>query len=133
MAYPKKEKVKSTKHVCSECIEFFDAKDLFIAQVPNRDYSTIYCGKCLKLLEITNFRPYHKVAEKKTKVEKTATTKKDTTTKTKIEPKTGAKYKIDKKLDKVKSVKTTSNKLDELKKLDFIVEKPKRKYTKKEK
>ena len=36
-----------------------------------------------------------------------------------IEPKTGAKYTINKKLDKVKSVKTTSNKLEELRKLDF--------------
>lgn len=38
-----------------------------------------------------------------------------------IEPKTGAKYTIDKKLDKIKSVKTTSNKLEELKNLNFNI------------
>lgn len=39
--------------------------------------------------------------------------------KTLTEKKTGAKYTIDKKLDMVKSVKTTSNKLEELKNLTF--------------
>lgn len=33
--------------------------------------------------------------------------------------KTGAQYSIDKKLDIVKTVKTTSNKLEELKTMDF--------------
>ena len=85
MAYPKKvAKTKSTKHVCSGCIEFFDAKYLFVAQVPDRDYTTIYCAECLKELRIIEFRPYHKIAEKKPKVEKTTTkTKKATAPKTK--------------------------------------------------
>jgi len=67
-AFTKKAKPKSTTHICSECIEDFAAKDLFVAQVPDRDYTTIYCAKCLKELGITVFHPYHKVAEKKVKV-----------------------------------------------------------------
>lgn len=39
--------------------------------------------------------------------------------KTLIEPITGVKYKIDPKLNKIKSVKTTSNKLEETKKYKF--------------
>jgi len=83
-AFTKKVKVKITTHICSECIGDFDAKDLFVAQVPDRDYNTIYCEKCLKKLGITEFHPYHKVAEKKVKVEKvTSKTKKTTASKTK--------------------------------------------------
>lgn len=85
MVYTKKtiKKTKVTTHVCSECIDDFNAKDLFVAQVPDRDYTTLYCKKCLDKLELTALRPYHKVAEKKIKIETTAKTKKGTTTKTK--------------------------------------------------
>ena len=84
-------KTKTTTHVCSGCIKDIDLKSLFVAQVPNRDYSTVYCEKCLKELGITVFHTYYKVKEKKEKVVKekvvkaktTATTKKSTTTKTK--------------------------------------------------
>jgi hypothetical protein len=139
MAYPKKvAKTKSTKHVCSGCIEFFDAKDLFVAHVPDRDYSTIYCAECLKELGITEFRPYHKVAEKKPKVEKTTTpkTKKATAPKTKnatilVSEKDAIIFanaiatpskpnKVLKKAAKIYKEKT-----------ETVVEKPKRKYTKK--
>jgi hypothetical protein len=90
--YPKKvvsKKTKCTTHICSECIGDFDAKNLFVAQVPDRDYTTIYCEKCLNELGITEFRPYHKVSEKKPKIitekkpkiitEKKTTTKKKPT------------------------------------------------------
>ncbi|WP_264537391.1 hypothetical protein [Flavobacterium sp. N1736] len=40
-------------------------------------------------------------------------------TKKLTDTKTGAKYSIDKKLDSVKTVKTTSNKLEELKTMNF--------------
>ena len=86
MVYAKKTKVKSNKHICSECIEDFDAKDLFVARVIDREYTTLYCDKCLKELGLTAIRPYHKVSEKKTKVEKTPKPKKDATKKTKKEP-----------------------------------------------
>ena len=91
-------KTKTTTHVCSECIKDIDLKSLFVAQVPNRDYSTVYCEKCLKTLNITEFRPYYKVKEKvvkekvikdkvaKNKVivqKKAATTKKSTSKNTK--------------------------------------------------
>jgi hypothetical protein len=140
MAYPKKvSKTKSTKHVCSGCIEFFDAKDLFVAHVPDRDYSTIYCAECLKELGITEFRPYHKVSEKKPKVEKTTTpkTKKATAPKTKK----GTKILASEKDAKIffESITTPSTPNEALKKAakvykektETVVEKPKRKYTRK--
>jgi hypothetical protein len=40
-------------------------------------------------------------------------------TKKLTDTKTGAQYSIDKKLDNVKTVKTTSNKLEELKTMNF--------------
>ena len=138
MAYPKKvAKTKSTKHVCSGCIESFDAKELFVAQVPDRDYSTIYCAECLKELEITKFRPYHKVAEKKPKVEKATTpkTKKATTPKTKK-----ATILVSEKDAKIffDAITTPSEPNEALKKAaktykekTETVEKPKRKYTRK--
>ena len=139
MAYPKKvAKTKSTKHVCSGCIEFFDAKDLFVAHVPDRDYSTIYCAECLKELGITEFRPYHKVAEKKPKVEKATTpkTKKATTPKTKK-----ATILVSEKdaIIFANAIATPSEPNEELKKAaktykektETVVEKPKRKYTRK--
>jgi len=72
MVYNKKTTTvkKKTTHICSECIGDFDAKNLFIAQVPNRDYTTVYCEKCLDILGITEFKPYHKVSIKKTDTEK---------------------------------------------------------------
>ncbi len=41
-------------------------------------------------------------------------------TKIHTETKTGAKYTVDKKLDGIKSVKTTSNKSEEVKKYKFV-------------
>ena len=58
---------KLTKHVCSECLNEFDAKELFIAHVPNpedvpnRDYNTIYCTKCIEKLKIEEFKPFGKI------------------------------------------------------------------------
>ena len=142
MAYPKKvAKTKSTKHVCSGCIEFFDAKDLFVAHVPDRDYSTIYCAECLKELGITEFRPYHKVAEKKPKVEKASTTKKATKTKKSTAPKTKKATILLSEKDAIifaNAIATPSTPNEALKKAaktykektETTVEKPKRKYTK---
>jgi len=73
-------KSKSNTHICSGCIESFDAKYLFVAH-PKSDnsYTTLYCQKCLDKLKIIPIRPYHKVKEKPIKeVKKTikSTTKK---------------------------------------------------------
>lgn len=73
-------KVTSNKHICSNCIEEFDPKNIFTAQVPDRDYSTDYCEKCLKELGIKEFEPYLKPRVKKTPVKK-ATVKKPATKK----------------------------------------------------
>ena len=88
---------KVTTHICSECINDFDAKELFVAQVPDRDYSTIYCEKCLKKLEITIFKPYHKIPVKKTPVEKKV-----------VEKKTAKKKVVEKKVVEKKPVKIKS-------------------------
>ena len=106
--FTKKVKVKITTHICSECIGDFDAKDLFVAQVPDRDYNTIYCAKCLKELGITEFKPYHKVSEKKVKVPKPKTvtaTKTKTGTATKTKTGTATKTKTTPK-EKTISTKT---------------------------
>lgn len=71
---------KVEKLICSECIEEFDPKNLFIAQVPDREYSTVYCEKCLKELKIKEFKPYRK--PRKPRAKKTTSTAKKTTRKT---------------------------------------------------
>ncbi len=63
-------KAKSTTHVCSGCIKDIDLKSLFVAQVPDRDYNTVYCEKCLKELGITVFHTYYKEKVVKEKVVK---------------------------------------------------------------
>ena len=73
-----KTKVKE-EHICSGCIKGFDAKDIFSAMVPDREYSTNYCAKCLKELGITEFTPYLK--PRKTRAKKVVDTD---TVKTKI-------------------------------------------------
>lgn len=85
---------RSTKHVCSECLNEFDAKDLSVAKrpnpddVPNREYNTIYCDKCIEKLKIEEFKPFGKVRKVRVTKEKVAkekvvkpTVKKTTTVK----------------------------------------------------
>ncbi len=76
--------VKKEKLICSHCIEEFDVTNIFIAQVPNREYSTVYCEKCLKELGIKEFNPYKKPR-------KPRPTKPKSTTNTKRKSKTTAK------------------------------------------
>lgn len=89
-------KTEKTTHICSECIGEFDGKDLFEVLIesklgPSCNYYTIFCEKCVKKREFTNFTPFHKSNVKspeeklaaKTKKDTTAKTKKSTTTKTK--------------------------------------------------
>ena len=72
-------KKETTKHICSECINEFDGKDLFHAlkkAVIGDDYYTIYCSKCIKKLEYTEFTPYYikkEIKEKKPAVKKPTT------------------------------------------------------------
>ena len=51
---------KTNTHICSECLGDFAPKDLFIGCVPNREYSTFYCGYCITKLEIMECSPYLK-------------------------------------------------------------------------
>jgi ribosomal protein L34E len=62
-----KKTTKSNKLVCSNCIESFDAKSVAIAQVPDREYSTVYCLNCIKKLKIDDFKLYQKPRQKKIK------------------------------------------------------------------
>lgn len=52
------ENKKIKLHVCSECLDELLSKELYVAFVPNREYYTIYCLKCLKELNIKTFRKY---------------------------------------------------------------------------
>jgi len=63
----KKKKITKTKekHICSECIGEFDGKDLFSALVPDREYYTNYCEKCIKKLGIKEYTPYFKPTVRK--------------------------------------------------------------------
>jgi len=83
-------KKKTNTLICSECIGEFKTKEMFCATVPNREYSTVYCEKCLKELGIKEFKPYIKprkprevkpktTSATKTKKSTTATKKKSTT------------------------------------------------------
>jgi len=58
---------KKTKkeHVCSECLELFESKNIYSATKPGEHYSTFYCKSCLDLLKIENFKPYLKPRTKK--------------------------------------------------------------------
>lgn len=60
---------KKEKHICSECIGEFDAKDVYSADVPNAmiPHSTIYCLKCIKKLGIEEYKPYLKPRTPRTK------------------------------------------------------------------
>ena len=80
----KVKKVISNKHICSNCIQEFDPKDIFTARVPNREYSTDYCGECLTELGIKEFEPYLKPRVKKIPAKKKATTTKKKTIAKKI-------------------------------------------------
>jgi len=47
--------------ICSECIEDFLKKDIYIALVPPKnDYYTFYCIDCIKKLDIKKYEPYMK-------------------------------------------------------------------------
>lgn len=52
--------ISKTKFVCSECINEFSNKDIFIAKKPDNNYTTYYCLECLNILGITDFKPYLK-------------------------------------------------------------------------
>lgn len=85
-----KTKKEKDVHICSECIGKFSAKDIFTADVPNASlpHSTNYCIKCIKKLDIIEYKPYlkpraTKTTATKTKKGTTAKTKKGTTAKTK--------------------------------------------------
>ena len=57
-----KNKIKMAKkkdsYVCSECLNEFPSKEIFAALVPNREYYTNYCKKCLIDLEIDKCKAY---------------------------------------------------------------------------
>lgn len=59
---------KKNTHYCSECIEEFAAKDIYVATKPGQEYSTYYCSNCMKEIGITEFRPYLKPRKTKTKI-----------------------------------------------------------------
>lgn len=60
--------------ICSHCIGEFDVKEMNVAMVPNREYSTVYCSNCIKELGIEKFEPYVKPRKN---AKKPATTKKN--------------------------------------------------------
>ena len=49
---------KKDAHVCSECLNEFTSKEIFVALVPDREYYTNYCKKCLIELEIDKCKAY---------------------------------------------------------------------------
>lgn len=49
---------KKDIHLCSECLGEFSSKDLYVAEVPEREYYTTYCEKCMKKLGIKKCRAY---------------------------------------------------------------------------
>lgn len=50
---------KKTTSICTDCLGEFTAKEIFTALVPNREYYTIYCKKCMIALGIEKCRPYN--------------------------------------------------------------------------
>jgi len=79
----KKSKARTTTHVCSECLNDFNSKEVFLALASTGDHKTIYCKKCLDKLKIKEYFTYSGVLVDETKplkvVKKTikkATTKK---------------------------------------------------------
>jgi len=48
--------------ICSECLNDFNTKELFIADV--KKYSTIYCKSCINKLNILIYKPLKKVSKK---------------------------------------------------------------------
>jgi len=78
---------KKDVHICTECVEEFTSKEVFTSLVPDREYYTIYCKKCMISLGITKCRPYNSntfkseyILVEDIGIEK-KTTKKKTTTK----------------------------------------------------
>jgi hypothetical protein len=49
---------KKDIHICSECLGEFSSKDLYVAEVPDREYYTTYCEKCMKKIGIKKCRNY---------------------------------------------------------------------------
>jgi hypothetical protein len=45
-------------HICTECLNEFDAKDIHIAMIQNGNFLTLYCTNCIKELKITDSKPY---------------------------------------------------------------------------
>jgi len=60
-------KTKKNIHICSECFKEIETKEVFIAHVKDREYSTLYCEDCVKKLEIKIFEPYLKPKKKSIK------------------------------------------------------------------
>lgn len=58
---------KTSKHVCSNCLELFAPKDICSATKPGENYSTYYCTKCINDMGITEYVPYLKPRTKKVK------------------------------------------------------------------
>jgi hypothetical protein len=56
---------KQAKHICTECLQDFDAKDIHIALIPERDFSTVYCTDCIKKLKIKDSKPFKNPRKKK--------------------------------------------------------------------
>lgn len=55
--------------ICTECIKEFNPKEIFIATKPNDVFYTLYCGKCVEDLNITDLKPYVKPRKKREKKE----------------------------------------------------------------
>ncbi|MBN1214224.1 MAG: hypothetical protein JXA99_02155 [Candidatus Lokiarchaeota archaeon] len=52
--------VKKNTRVCSGCIDEFEVSKMYVALVPNRNYFTCYCKKCIDKLDIKIYKPFNK-------------------------------------------------------------------------
>jgi hypothetical protein len=57
--------VKKNTRVCSGCIDEFEVSKMYVALVPNRNYFTCYCKKCIDKLDIKIYKPFNKPRNKK--------------------------------------------------------------------
>jgi hypothetical protein len=49
---------KIQTHVCSECLDDFNSKQIFFALAPTGDHRTLYCIKCINELKIKEYFSY---------------------------------------------------------------------------
>ena len=51
-------KTKILTHVCSDCLNDFNSKEIFLTLAPTEDHRILYCKKCLDKLEIKKYYTY---------------------------------------------------------------------------